>query len=130
MTTMEALLATPFEQRFSDFVGHDEIRKIKNSIFEQYRMTLLSSIKDFKKFESVTEAVLGDDGMPLIKKTLDLICRLESKSEHTVEIKDESVKSAILLSFEDPIKNHILDIALTTLLLFGKLRQGQTWSLW
>ena len=111
MTAMEALLATSFERTFSGFVGLDEIRKIKSSIFEQYHMTLLSSIKDFEKFESVTEAVLGDNGMPLIKKTLDLICRLESKSEHTVEIKDESVKNAILLSFEDPIKKHILDIA-------------------
>ena len=62
-------------------------------------MTLLSSIKDFEKFEATTEKILGDDGTPLIKKTLDLICRLESKSNHTVEIKDESLKSAILFFF-------------------------------
>ena len=111
MTAMETLLATSFERTFSDFVGHDGITKIKSSLFEKYHMTLLSSIKDFEKFESITEKILGDDGTPLIKKTLDSICRLESKSEHTVEIKDESLKSAILLSFKDTIKKQILDIA-------------------
>ena len=111
MTAMETLLATSFERKFSDFVGTDEITKIKISLFEQYHMTLLSSIKDFEKFESITEKILGDDGTPLIKKTLDLICRLESKSDHTVEIKDEYLKSAILLSFKDKVKKQILDIA-------------------
>ena len=111
MTAMETLLATSFERTFSDFVGRDDITKIKSSLFEQYHMTLLSSIKDFEKFEYVTEQVLGCDGSPLIKKTLDSICRLESKPDHKVEIKDESLKNAILLSFEDPIKKQILDIA-------------------
>ena len=111
MTSMETLLATSFEKTFSDNVGPDEITKIKNSVFEQYNMTLLSSIKDFEKFESITAQVLGDDGTPLIKKTLDAICRLQSKSEHTVEIKDESLKNAILTSFEDDVKKQILDIA-------------------
>ena len=111
MTAMETLLATSFERTFSDFVGRDEISKIKSSLFEQYHMTLLSSIKDFEKFESITEQILGEDGIPLIKKTLDVICRLESKSKHTVEIKDEYLKSAILFSFEDETKKQILDIA-------------------
>lgn len=111
MTAMETLLATPFEKIFSDFVGHDEITKIKNSVFEKYNMTLLSSIKDFKKFELITEQVLGSDGTPLIKKTLEMLCALQSKSEHIVEIKDESLKNAILISFEDSIKKQILDIA-------------------
>ncbi len=111
MTAMETLLATSFEKKFSDFVGDDNISKIKYSVFEKYNMTLLSSIKDFKKFESITEQVLGDDGTPVIKKTLDLICRLQSKSDHIVEIKDESLKNAILSSFEDKIRKQILDIA-------------------
>lgn len=111
MTAMETLLATPFEKTFSNFVGHDEITKIKSSVFEQYHMTLASSIKDFKKFESITEQILGCDGTPLIKKTLDQICSVESKSGHALEIKDESIKDVILSSFKDPIKKHILDIA-------------------
>ena len=111
MTSMETLLATSFEKTFSDFVGVDEITKIKNSVFEQYHMTLLSSIKDFAKFESITEQVLGDDGTPLIKKTLDVICSLQSQFDHTVEIKDESLKNAIMTSFEDDVKKQILDIA-------------------
>ncbi|WP_371503975.1 hypothetical protein [Nitrosopumilus adriaticus] len=111
MTAMETLLASPFEKTFSDFVSYDEITKIKNSLFEQHHMTLLSSIKDFEKFQTITGQVLGDDGTPLIKKTLDVICRLESKARHTVEIKDESLKSAILESFDDPVKKQILDIA-------------------
>ncbi|AJW70297.1 hypothetical protein [Nitrosopumilus adriaticus] len=111
MTAMETLLASPFEKTFSDFVSYDEITKIKNSLFEQHHMTLLSSIKDFEKFQTITGQVLGDDCTPLIKKTLDVICRLESKARHTVEIKDESLKSAILESFDDPVKKQILDIA-------------------
>ena len=111
MTAMETLLASPFEKTFSDFVSYDEMAKIKNSLFEQHHMTLLSSIKDFEKFQTITGQVLGDDGTPLIKKTLDVICRLESKAKHTVEIKDESLKSAILESFDDPVKKQILDIA-------------------
>ena len=111
MTAMETLLATSFERTFSGFVGNDEITKIKSSLFEQYHLTLLSSIKDFEKFEYVTEQVLGCDGTPIIKKTLDVICRLESRPDHKVEIKDEFLKNAILLSFEDPIKKQILDIA-------------------
>ena len=111
MTSMETLLATSFEKKFSDFVGDVEITKIKNSIFEQYDMTLLSSIKDFEKFQLITGQVLGDDGTPMIKKTLESICSLESKSEHVVEIKDESLKNAILTSFDDDIKKQILDIA-------------------
>ena len=51
MTAMETLLTTSFERRFSDFVDLDKIIKIKGSLFEQYHMTLLSSIKDFEKFE-------------------------------------------------------------------------------
>ncbi len=111
MTAMETLLATPFEKTFSDFVGYDEITKIKSSVFEKYNMTLLSSIKDFKKFELITEQVLGSSGTPLIKKTLGMLCSLESKSDHIVEIKDESLKDAILISFEDHVKKQILDIA-------------------
>ena len=111
MTSMETLLATSFEKKFSDFVGDVEITKIKHSVFEQYNMTLLSSIKDFEKFQLITGQVLGDDGTPIIKKTLDSICSLQSKSDHTVEIKDESIKNAILISFEDDVKKQILDIA-------------------
>lgn len=111
MTAMESLLATSFEKTFSDFVDHDDIVKIKTSLFEQYHMTLTSSIKDFHKFENVTEQILGVDGAPIIKKTFDQICRLESKSEHTIEIKDESLKTAILHSYDDHIKKQILDIA-------------------
>ena len=111
MTSMETLLATSFEKKFSDFVGDVEIAKIKDTVFEQYHMTLLSSIKDFEKFQSITGQVLGDVGTPLIKKTLESICCLESKSEHVLEIKDESLKTAILTSFEDDVKKQILDIA-------------------
>ena len=111
MTAMETLVATSFEKKFLDFVGQKDITKIKSSLFEQYHITLLSSIKDFEKFESITSQILGSDGTPLIKKTLDQICRLESKSKHTVEIKDETLKDVILFSFEDPIKKQILDIA-------------------
>ena len=111
MTSMETLLATSFEKTFSDNVTTDEITKIKTTLFEKYNMTLLSSIKDFEKFESITAQVLGDDGTPLIKKTLDAICSLQSKSDHTVEIKDESLKNAILTSFDDNVKKQILDIA-------------------
>ena len=108
---METLLATSFEKKFSDFVGDVEITKIKDTVFEQYHMTLLSSIKDFEKFQSITGQVLGDDGTPLIKKTLESICGLESKSDHVLEIKDESLKNSILTSFEDDVKKQILDIA-------------------
>ena len=66
MTAMETLLATSFERKFSDVVSYDDITKIKSSLFEQYHMTLLSSIKDFEKFESITEKILGDDGTPII----------------------------------------------------------------
>jgi hypothetical protein len=111
MTAMETLLASSFEKTFSGFVDNDEIRQIKNSVFERYHMTLLSSIKDFKKFESTTEQILGSNGMPLIKKTFNQICHLESKPNHIVEIKDESLRNAILSSFEEPIKRNILDIA-------------------
>ncbi len=111
MTAMETLLASSFEKTFSGFVDNDEIRQIKNSLFERYHMTLLSSIKDFKKFESTTEQILGSNGIPLIKKTFNQICHLESKPNHIVEIKDESLRNAILLSFEEPIKRNILDIA-------------------
>ena len=111
MTSMETLLATCFEKKFCDSVDSSEVSKIKDSIFTTYNMTMLSSIKDFQKFATITEQVLGDDGTPIIKKTLDSICSLESKSEHIVEIKDESLKTAILESFEDEIKKQILDIA-------------------
>ena len=111
MTSMETLLATSFEKKFYDFVDNDDVTKIKDSVFEKYNMTLLSSIKDFEKFQSITAQVLGDDGTPMIKKTLDAICTLQSKSEHTIEIKDESIKNAILASFEDDVKKQILDIA-------------------
>ncbi len=111
MTSMETLLATSFEKKFSDFVGDVEITKIKNSLFEQYHMTLLSSIKDFEKFQSITGQILGDCGNSMIKKTLESICCLESKSEHVVEIKDDSLKNAILTSFDDSVKKQILDIA-------------------
>ena len=109
MTAMETLLASSFEKTFSGFVDNDEIIQIKNSVFERYHMTLLSSIKDFKKFESTTEQILGSNGMPLIKKTFNQICHLESKPNHIVEIKDESLRNAILLSFEEPIKRNILE---------------------
>ncbi len=111
MTAMETLLASSFEKTFSGFVDNDEIRQIKNSLFERYHMTLLSSIKDFKKFESTTEQILGSNGMPLIKKTFNKICHLESKPNHIVEIKDESLRNSILSSFEETIKKNILDIA-------------------
>ena len=111
MTSVETLLATSFERTFSDNVTLDEITRIRSSVFERYNMTLLSSIKDFEKFETITAQVLGDDGTPLIKKTLDAICSLQSKADHTVEIKDESLKNAILTSFEDSVKKQILEIA-------------------
>ena len=106
---MTTLLANPFEKTFTDFVDDEEIIKIKGSLFEQYHITLPSSLKDFQKFELITEQVLGDDGVSTIKKTFEHICHLESKN--IIEIKDESLKNAILLSYYDPLKKYLLDIA-------------------
>ncbi len=109
MTAMETLLANPFEEAFTGFVCNDDIKKIKSHLFEQYHITLPSSLKDFQKFESITEQVLGNDSVPTIKKTFDHICHLESGN--IMEIKDESLKNSILSSFENPTKKEILDIA-------------------
>lgn len=108
MTAMETLLAHPFEKTFTEFVDDEKITKIKGSIFEKYNITLASSLKDFQKFEFVAEQIL-DDGTTIIKKTFDHICNLES--QHFVEIKDESLKNAILFSYNDQLKKHLLDIA-------------------
>ena len=53
MTSMEILLATSFEKKFYDFVDGDNITKIKDSVFEKYNMTLLSSIKDLKNLNQL-----------------------------------------------------------------------------
>ena len=106
---METLLANPFEKTFTDYVGNDDVKKIKNHLFEQYHITLPSSLKDFQKFEFITEQVLGDESISTIKKTFDHICHLESKN--IIEIKDEALKNSILISFEDPAKKQILDVA-------------------
>jgi hypothetical protein len=111
MTAMETLLATPFEKTFTDFVDEDNITKIKDNLFEQYQITLASSLKDFEKFEFITEKIMGHDGSSTIKKTLDKICHQESQSKHKIEIKDESLKNAILNSYGDPLKKHIMNIA-------------------
>ena len=108
MTAMETLLAHPFEKTFTEFVDDEKITKIKGSLFEKYHITLESSLKDFQKFEFVAEQIL-DDGTTVIKKTFDHICHQESK--YIIEIKDETLKNAILLSYNDLSKKHILDIA-------------------
>ena len=107
MTAMETLLAHPFEKTFTEFVDDEKITKIRGSLFEKYHITLESSLKDFQKFEFVAEQIL-DDGTTVIKKTFDHICHQESK--HVIEIKDESLKNTILLSFNDLSKKHLLDI--------------------
>ena len=106
---METLLANPFEKTFTEFVEKEDIIEIKRCLFEQYCLTFESSIKDFAKFEFVTEQVLGDDGISTIKKTFDQICHMKSK--HIVEIKDQSLQNIILSSFKDIAKKHILGIA-------------------
>lgn len=111
MTAMETLLATPFEKTFTSFVDDEDITKIKDDLFEKYQITLASSLKDFEKFECITEEILGHDGSSKIKKTLDQICHLEPQSKHKIEIKDESLKNVILNAYDDPLKKHILDIA-------------------
>ncbi|MEX0862320.1 hypothetical protein [Nitrosopumilus sp.] len=111
MTAMETLLATPFEKTFRNFVDDDDITKIKYDLFEQYQITLSSSLKEFKKFECVTKKILGDNGVSTIKKTLDKICHLESQPKHKIEIKDETLKNTILDAYDDPLKKHILDVA-------------------
>ena len=108
MTAMETLLAHPFEKTFTEFVDDEKITKIKGSLFEKYHITLESSLKDFQKFEFVAEQIL-DDSITLIKKTFDHICHLQSK--HIIEIKDESLKNEILLSYNDQSKKHLLEIA-------------------
>lgn len=111
MTAMETLLATSFEKTFTGFVNDDDITKIKDNLFQQYQITLASSLKDFEKFECVTEKFLGQDGSTKIKKTLEEICHLEPQSKHKIEIKDEALKNSILNSYDDPLKKHILDVA-------------------
>ena len=111
MTAMETLLATPFEKTFANFVDDNDITKIKDDLFEQYHMTLTSSLKDFEKFECVTEKILGNKGATKIQETMNEICHLESQSKHKIEIKDESLKNTILHTYEDILKKHILDIA-------------------
>ena len=111
MTAMETLLATPFEKTFTNFVDDTDITKIKDDLFEQYHMTLASSLKDFEKFECATEKILGNEGAIKIQETMNEICHLESKSKHKIEIKDESLKNAILHSYDDILKKHILDVA-------------------
>lgn len=110
MTAMETLLATPFEKTFRNFVDDDDITKIKYDLFEQYQITLSSSLREFEKFECVAKKILGDIGVSTIKKTLDKICHLESQPRH-IEIKDEVLKNAILSAYDDPLKKHILDVA-------------------
>ena len=110
MTAMEALLANPFEKTFTEFVDDENITKIKGTLFEQYQMTLESSLKDFQKFEFVTKQIL-DDSTSIIKKTFDHICHLESKTKNILDIKDKFLKNIILQSYNDPLKKQILDIA-------------------
>jgi len=110
MTAMETLLANPFEKTFTEFVDDEKITQIKGTLFEQYHMTLTSSLKDFEKFELIAEQIL-DDGISIIKKTFDHICHLESKSKNIINIKDKSLKNIILQSYNDPLKKQILDIA-------------------
>lgn len=128
MTAMETLLATPFEKTFTSFVDDDDITKIKCDLFEKYQITLASSLKDFEKFECITEKILGNDGSSKIKKTLDKICHLEPQSKHKIEIKDESLKNAILNAYDDPLRKHILDIAfdypLTLWEIASRIRYG------
>ena len=128
MTAMQTLLAIPFEKTFTDIVDKDDIAKIKDNLFEQYQITLASSLKDFEKFECITEKILGHDGSSTIKKTLDKICHMESQSKHKIEIKDESLKNAILNSYDDPLKKHIMDIAfdypLTLWEIASRIRYG------
>ena len=111
MTAMETLLATPIERTFANFVDDNDITRIKDDLFEQYHMTLASSLKDFEKFEYATEKILGDEGATKIQETMDEICHLEPQSKHKIEIKDESLKNAILHSYDDILKRCILDVA-------------------
>ena len=111
MTAMETLLATSFEKTFTDFVDNKDTTKIKSCLFENYQITLSSSLKDFHKFEDTTKKVLGDKSIPVIRKTFEKICHLESESHHIIEIKDDILRNAILSAYQDPLKKHILDIA-------------------
>lgn len=108
MTAMETLLAIPFEKTFSEVAPSEEIKKIRDSLFENYHITLESSLREFEKFEFVAEHVLGNE-TTLIKKTFDKICQLKSK--HVLEIKDESLQNKILETYNNPLKKHILGIA-------------------
>src|SRR5574338_200677 len=109
MAGLDRLFAKSLDVIIRENLGDRSIKKIEDRLFEKYGITLIDSMEQFQKLDTVFREFFGAAADGLEKKFLKSICNVESQyGENWVVIDNPVLTKVILGSFGDDEKKKIL----------------------
>lgn len=109
MAGLDRLFAKSLDVIIRENLGARSIQKIENRLFEKYGITLIDSMEQFHKLDTVLREFFGAAADGLEKKFLRSICNVDSSyGENWLVIDNPVLTRVILGSFGDDEKKKIL----------------------
>ena len=108
---LDDVLVHSLRASIEDNLGNDTLNKIEQRLMERHGMSLVQSITNFHKLDSVLREFFGAGADGLEKQFLQSIINIEkSKQSHSswIQIKDLELSKVFLESFADQDKNSII----------------------
>jgi hypothetical protein len=115
MTEIDQLFTASLEKIIRENLGETTFHSIQNRLFEKYGMSIIESIKEFEKLDSVLTEFFGSGAKGLEKKFLDSICSIKSqkdKVEKRFTLLDSSINQSIIRAFSDDEMSKILNASI------------------
>lgn len=133
MTGVTQLLAKSLEKTMLNNLGETTVHKIQDRLFERYGMSIIQSMEEFEKLDSVLREFFGAGAEGLERKFLDSLCSIKSKKDQSQKrftISEPSISQSILKAYSDDETSKILNASIgepwTILAMLEKLQIPQT----
>jgi len=111
LSGFDRLVAASLEKIITENLGNATMSKIENRLESKYGISLIESVEQFQKFDTILREFFGAGAGGLEKKFLKSICKVkESKNNDTwFSIEDEVTKKIILETYGDEENVKILN---------------------
>lgn len=111
MGGLDRLLSRKLNLIIKNNLGEKASQKIEDRLFQKYGMSLIESIEEFQKLDSVLREYFGAGTDGLENRFIENLCEIKSKqkSNEWISIKDNDVSKTILEAYGDEDKEKILN---------------------
>ncbi len=114
MSGLDRLLSRKLNLIIRNNLGEKASQKIEDRLFQKYGLSLVESIEEFHKLDSVLREYFGAGTDGLEKRFVENVCEIKSKqkSNEWISIKDNDVSKIILEAYGDEDKEKILNVVI------------------